>query len=165
MPVNTKEAPRRDLRYGSFADFARDVDAIETAHRAGRLGTTGNWSAGQIMDHLSRFANAAFDGFPKRAPWIVRKLAILIFKKKMLSGEPMPPGFKIPRQAGSMVPSETTTTEEGLAMLRKVFARLDTGDMFTAPSPLFETLTHEQWCKSQLGHAAMHMSFISIDDP
>jgi len=165
MPVNTKEAPRRDLRYGSFAEFARDVDAIETAHRSGRLGTTGNWSAGQIMEHLSRFADSAFDGFPQRAPWIVRKLAILIFKKKMLSGEPMTPGFKIPRQVQFLMPVDATTVEQGSAMLRGVFARLDAGEVFTAPSPLFEKLTHEQWCKSQLGHAAMHMSFITIDDP
>ncbi len=164
MAVDTRQAARRALRYESFADLARDLDAIEEAHRSGRLRTTGNWTASQIMEHLAKFANCAFDGFPGRAPWIVRKAAKLLFKRKILSGEPMPPGFKIPRQASFMVPSAETTTEEGIAMLRLVLARLDRGDRFTAESPIFERLSHEEWCRAQLGHAAMHMSFIEPGD-
>ncbi len=163
--VNTKEAPRRNLRYGSFEDFERDVDAIEATERAGSVNTTGNWTAGQIMEHLGKFSEYALDGFPSRAPWAIRKLAILMFKKKMLSGEPMPAGFKIPRQASYMAPGDDVSVEDGIVRLRGVFARLHAGEKFSASSPVFERLSHEQWCKAQLGHAAMHMSFIALDQP
>lgn len=160
--MDTKAAPRRDLRYESFDDLAADLDAIEAAHRAGTLGVTGNWTPGQIMDHLAKFATCALDGFPGRAPWPIRKLLTVMYKKKILSGDPLPPGYKIPKQAAFMRPREDITTEEGIAELRGIIDRLRAGEQFSQPSPIFENLTHEQWCKAQLGHASMHMSFISV---
>lgn len=164
MTVNTKVAPRRAVRYQTLDDFERDLDRIEAALASGRLRTSGNWSVGQILDHLARFAQCALDGFPSRAPWIIRKIIILLFKKKIMSGEPMPPGYKIPKQANFLAPRDDITPEEGVSKMREVFARLHAGERFTADSPIFERLSHEEWCKAQLGHAAMHMSFLMIDD-
>ncbi len=162
--VNTKTAPRRDLAYRSFDEFEADVDRVEAAHRAGGLTTTGNWTPGQIMEHLAKFANCAFDGFDAMAPWPMRKIMILLFKKKMLSGDPMPAGYKLPKKAEFMLPGDEVATEGGLDQIRAVFLRLQGGERFKAKSPLFERLDHDQWCKAQLGHAAMHMSFIDLGE-
>lgn len=164
MTIDTKTAPRRDVRYQTMEDFERDLDRVEAALASGRLRTSGNWSAGQVLEHLAKFAQCAFDGFPSRAPWIIRKMIILMFKRKIMSGEPMPAGYKIPRQAMFLAPGDGVSAEDGVAQMRAVFARLHRGDRFTAESPIFERLSHEEWCKAQLGHAAMHMSFLMIDD-
>ncbi len=160
MTVDTKTAPRRTLRFDSFEDFERDLDAIEASHKAGTLKTTGNWGAGQIMEHLTRFGKCALDGFQNKAPWPIRKIFTLMYKKKMLTGDPMPSGYKLPKQASYMLPEDGTTTEEGIEMLRAFLLRVQGGEKFKAFSPIFGQLTHEEWCKAQLGHAAMHMSFI-----
>jgi len=159
--VNTKSVERRDISYGSFDDLAADLDAIEAARKAGTLTTTGNWSAGQVMEHVAILMECAVDGFPgKPAPWALRKLARLLFLKKALRGEPLNPGFKIPDQASFLRPGDDTTDEQGLARLRAIVDRVCGGARFTHPSPLFEKLSHEQWTTLQLGHASMHMSFV-----
>ena len=159
--VNTKTAERRGLGYDSFDDLASDLRTIEAAHNAGTLATTGNWSAGQVMEHVAILMECAVDGFPgKPAPWAIRKLARLLFLKKALSGEPLNPGFKIPDQASFLRPGDDTTDERGLARLSAIVERVRGGAEFTHPSPLFEKLSHEQWTTLQLGHASMHLSFV-----
>ena len=158
--VDTKTAGRRSLHYRTLDELASDLDAIRAALGAGTLKTTGNWSAGQVMEHVSILMECAVDGFPSKAPWLVRKLIKMFYLKKALSGEPMPPGFKIPKQADFLTPGADTTDEQGLERLQKILDRVRGSERFTHPSPIFEELTHEQWVKLQLGHASMHMSFI-----
>lgn len=161
MPVDTKTAERRDLRLSSMEELRSELDRIQAAHDAGTLSHTGNWSPGQVLEHLAIFMECAFEGFPSRAPFFVRWIAIPLFKKKAVSGEPMPPGFKLPKQASFMLPGDATTFEQGMSRLRDCLARLDAGDRFTHPSPLLGKLSHEQWIRMQLGHCSMHLSFLS----
>ncbi|MEM9066571.1 MAG: DUF1569 domain-containing protein [Planctomycetota bacterium] len=159
--IDTKTADRRELRYTSLDDLASDIEAIDASWQAGTLKTTGNWSAGQITEHVAILMECAVDGFPgKPAPWLVRKVIKMLFLKKALTGDPLPPGFKIPSQASFLTPGDNTTTEAGVAQLRTIVDRVRGGVRFTHPSPIFEKLTHEQWVMLQLGHASMHMSFI-----
>lgn len=161
MPVDTKTAGRRDLRLASMDELRQELDRIQAAHDAGTLRHTGNWTPGQILEHLAIFVECALDGFPGRAPFFVRWIAIPMFKKKAVSGEPMPPGFKLPRQAAFMLPGDATTFDQGMDRLRTALARLDAGEKFTQPSPLLGKLSHEQWIRMQLGHASMHLSFVN----
>lgn len=160
VTVDTKSVERRDITFATLADISADIDRIEAAHRAGSLRTTGNWSAGQVFEHISILMECAIDGFPSQMPAPMRWMAILLYKKKALSGEKMPAGFKLPKGASFLIPHESTTTEEGLARLRTVLARIDAGERFNQPSPVFGTLTHDQWCTLQAGHATLHLSFI-----
>lgn len=164
MPVDTKKAPRRTIRYRSLAELSADLDRVQRAHDAGTLRTTGNWSAGQILKHCSILMKCALDGFPPGKPplhvwlvtrWIIRPIA--------LRGGPPPPGIKLPPDAGYLLPPEGTTLEDGMNSLRAAVARVaDKGERFSVPSPVFGPLTHEQWTALQLGHCSLHMGFIDL---
>lgn len=160
MTVNTKEAERRSLSYPSFEALLADLDSVESAQAGGTLRTSGNWSPGQVMKHSSILIACALDGFPgKPAPWLVRKLLVTLYKKKALSGAPMPAGFKIPKQADFLDPGDPSF-EEGLAALRGVAERVTGGAQMTHPSPVFEKLSHDEWVILTLGHTSLHMSFL-----
>ncbi|MFI4892885.1 MAG: DUF1569 domain-containing protein, partial [Phycisphaerales bacterium JB058] len=62
--VNTKTAPRRELSFGSLDELGAELDRLEAAGAAGNLGHTGNWTPGEILDHLANFWTCSLDGFP-----------------------------------------------------------------------------------------------------
>lgn len=165
MLIDTKTAQRRDIRYQEFADISEDMDRIEAAHRAGTMTTTGNWSAGQVFDHIAILMECAIDGFPTKAPAPIRWVSILFFKKKALSGSTLPAGFKLPAGASFLIPADSVTFDSGLARLRKVLSRVEAGEQFTQPSPILGRMTQDEWIRLQCSHAALHMSFIRVQAP
>lgn len=161
MTVNTKEASRRALRFSSIEDLAADLDNIEAAAKANTLTVTGNWTAGQILEHCNILFKGAIDGFPGQAPLFVRVIVKLFFKKKALSGEPLKPGIKLGKGTEWLLPNSDVGVDQGIAMLRASVDRvLNGGERFTHASPAFGELTHEEWVILNLGHCSMHMSFI-----
>lgn len=159
-PIDTKSALRRPVRYRSLDELRADLDALERGHRATTLRTTGNWSAGQVQQHCAIFMRCALDGFPHKAPWPIRVVASTLYKRKALSDAPIPSGFRIPKQANFLRPDDDITFDLGAAELREVIARVQAGDRFSHASPLFGRLSHEQWTHMQLGHCALHLSFL-----
>ena len=99
----------------------------------------------------------ALDGFPNKLPAPIRFVAKLLWKKKALSGETPPAGF---RTVSFLEPSGSTGFDEGMAALREKLARVDGGERFTHPSALFGALTHEEWVRMQVGHCRLHLSFL-----
>lgn len=160
--INTKTAPRRDVHFRTIEDVAADLDRVESAPAAGTLTTTGNWTPGQICEHVAILMECAVDGFPSKAPAPIRWLITALYKKKALSGKPMPAGFKIPNQAAFLRPGDQTSDADGIARLRRIIGRVHAGERFTHPSPVFGKLTHDQWVTLQSGHAGMHMSFLKL---
>lgn len=165
MTVNTRRAERRRLHFNAIPDLISEIDRIEAAHRAGAVRTTGNWSPGQIFDHLARFWKGAIDGFPPemKPPFALRFLARRLIKPKAVVGAATPPGIKLPRKAAAILPAADVPFEDGLASLRSQIERINSGARFTALSPLFGELTHDEWTKLQLGHSALHLGFIHTD--
>ncbi len=162
--VDTKSADRRDIRYATIDDLRADLDAIEAAHKAGTLKTTGNWSPGQIFQHCANLWQCALDGFPDNGSWPVRFLVRTLFLKKILNSDAKPPaGFKIPKSASYLTPDDEVRFEEGLKILRTQVNRVaQRNEQFAHPSPLLGTLTHEQWTTVQLGHCRLHLSFLDL---
>lgn len=161
MPtVNTKTAPHRTVTLRSLEDLKTEVANIERALAEGTLQVHGNWTAGQICQHIGKFIQFSIDGFDGSAPWIVRIGAQLLFKKQLLGDKPMPRGIQLPRSAASMLPEPTISDAEGIAFVRAAIARLEAGERMTQPSPVFGRLTHEQWLHLHLKHAAMHLGFV-----
>jgi hypothetical protein len=125
-PINTSKAPRRELSFHCTGCLKEDLAKIEAADRAGTLRVTGNWTAGENLDHVAKTIEFSIDGFPPevRIAWPVRMIARLM-KGRMTSGKTLPAGFKIPQNASYMMPRSGCSFEDGLARLRTVLDRLD----------------------------------------
>lgn len=162
--IDTKTAHRRDVHFSSFEEVSAEMDRLEASLDAGTLTTTGNWTPGQNFEHLGKFLEFAYDGFPTKAPPPVRWIGRLMFKKKATqTEEPIPSGFKLPRQASALLPRDDITDRDGLAYLRAQIARVQHGETMTQTSPLLGKLTHEEWVTLQRKHMALHLSFLHPD--
>ncbi|MEZ6165040.1 MAG: DUF1569 domain-containing protein [Phycisphaerales bacterium] len=127
--------------YASLADINAELDRFEAAHSAGTIRTTGNWSAGQILEHCAIPIRFSMDGFfdeqgkPVSFPWYIKMVGVSVFKP-MLGRSHMKPGIKLPAEASSMLPEDQQDFEGGMARFREQMARLDAGEQMTKPSPL-----------------------------
>ena len=153
MAIPTKHvAGRRALHFNSYQALLDEVHAL--AGKPTRC--LGNWSLGQICQHLAKAMNMALDGVEFKAPWYVRIVARMM-KNRILS-RPMSPGFQLPKPAAAILPDDTDHGE-GIAALEKACARMQTEPQ-RHPHPALGPLTREEWDRLQFLHAAMHLSFI-----
>jgi len=155
MSVNTaKVDARRKLDYKSFDELLADADRLSS----GNVKTLGNWSPGQIFQHLANAYNGSIDGFPGGFPWYIRAMA-RIFKKKLIGG-PMPAGLKMPDKLAKAVMPQPSSTEVGLANLHAAVSRLKQ-ELHRAAHPVFGDVSREEWDTMHLKHASLHMSFLT----
>jgi hypothetical protein len=154
---NPKQVQHRRLRFNSVNECLAEVRAIIAAQHTGKLRCTGNWTAGQVFNHLATWINYGYEGFPLKAPWFVR----LIVRRKLKSyiRDGMPRGVHIPR-----VPNGTTGTEDmpvdaAADKFRNALHRLQT-EPAKFDSPAFGKLTEEQRIAINLRHAELHMGYL-----
>jgi hypothetical protein len=158
VPVNTaKVEGRRKLDYASLDELLADADRLSSCP----IKTLGNWSAGQIFEHLANVYNGSIDGFAMTFPWPMRMVARL-FKSKLIHGV-MPPGLKLPAEGTKQLMPEPISTEEGLAALHEAVARLQR-EPHRAKHPVLGDLTRDEWNAIHLNHAGLHMSFLAPAD-
>lgn len=162
--MNPKSAPRRELKLGSFDELHAELDRIEAAHNAGTLRHTGNWTPAEILDHLAIVKEFTLDGFPFKVNPILRYGAQLFIKPKVIRGEPLPAGIKLSGPATAMLPRKGVGFRDAIQRLRTVLGRLDYGEQFNKPSPIFGKFTHQQWSTLHLGHSKLHLSFLTYDN-
>jgi hypothetical protein len=161
--VDTKSAPRRDLRIGSLDALRAELDALAAGAAAGTLESTGNWTPGENLDHTSRFMAYAMDGFDVRAPLVIRAIGAItkpLITRMLKNPKPMKPGFKNRGGGRFLEPEPGAELQPGLDRARSCLDRLDAGERFTHPSPLFGHFTHEQWSALQCKHCELHWSFL-----
>ncbi len=156
--VNTRHVEgRRAVSFATIDDAVADAERVAAADQTGNAKTVGNWTVGQILNHLATWATYAYDGAPFRAPWFIRIIA-RTFKKRFLT-KAMPAGGRIPRVPGGTYGTEIVPTDVALDRFRKAFTRLK-HEPPTAPSPAFGPLTHEEAIALNLRHAELHLSFV-----
>jgi hypothetical protein len=157
--INTKKVrDRRALRFGTLDDVLRDAELLAEAARGGTLRATGNWTLGQALAHLATWVNMPFDGYPRMQPpaWWMRLLRPVITWWLVHKG--FPAGVRIAGAPGGTFGIEPCEVDDGLNRLRAAFRRLvDAAPMRT--SPVFGTMTREEWIKFHLRHAELHLSF------
>ncbi len=152
MPVNTKKvAGRRAVKYASLDELLADARRFSEIE----FQKLGNWSPGQIYEHLARTMNCSLDGFDMTFPAPLRWIMSLFMKKRMLY-KSIPAGFK---STAKMVASDSIATETGLANLEQAIHRHQ-GNPTYVLHPGFGKLTPEEWIAFHLRHAEMHMSFL-----
>jgi hypothetical protein len=155
-PVDTaKIAGRRELHFNTLDDILADVDRLASGRQ---IKTLGNWSAGQIFEHVARVMEKSIDGFESKQPAIVRFILGRTIKSWMLN-KPMAAGFRLPKKAGAELIAPATSLEEGLAHIRKAIGRLQ-AEPNRVPSPFLGPLTREEWDKIHCRHAELHLSFL-----
>jgi hypothetical protein len=148
---------RRPLTYSSLDQIMPDVDRL----MSDRYKTVGNWSLGQICNHLSGAVTASVQGFGFKAPWILRMtLAPIAWRQIMKSGE-MQEGFKREEKYMPKLGLDDRAEVEALrASLRLLAAH--TGPL--APHPFFGKLSREEWERLHCLHSALHLSFAVPDN-
>lgn len=158
MTVNTKQVQgRRTARYASLDEFLDDARRLADME----VQALGNWSQGQIYEHLARALNSSIDGAGFSFPAPLRLMMSLFMKRKFLTQQ-LPAGFKAPAKAQKFIPDETSVAD-GLASLEAAITR-QKQESDRALHPGFGSLTHEEWDQFNLRHAEMHMSFLVSGD-
>lgn len=159
-------AEKRDWRpttYLSIAELRAEMDAIDAAERAGRLRTTGGWTAGQILEHCGKFMRMSFDGFDEmRVPWIIRLVGSAVLKPRIGKSH-MKPGIRLPGSATSLLPREGVSFDEGMGVLRAQVSRIEAGERMTRDSPVLGRMTHDRWVLVHLDHCRLHFGFLRTD--
>ena len=155
MQINTKRVQgRRKVRYDSLDALLADARRLSGVE----VRTLGNWSQGQIYEHIAWSLDASIDGAGFSFPAPVRWWMTLLMKRKFLK-QTLPAGFKATEQ---FIPEETSV-EEGLVSLEKAIARQQQ-ESKRALHPAFGNIGHEGWNNFNLRHAEMHMSFLVDSD-
>ncbi len=162
MPTNTRKAFRRDLSFDSLADLEAELDRVRTAHHAGTLRVSGNWSAGQILGHLAKWMRWDIDDeFPFTASPVLRLVCVL-FKKQVVN-RPFKPGMNFKPKTGDLQGDPDYAFEEGWDRLQAQLDRVRAGESMACDNPALGRITHEQGMRMHLNHAAHHLGYLHYD--
>lgn len=160
MSVDTKTVRLRNLHFKTLADITAEAERLAAADKAGTLKAMGNWTVGQIFNHVASWASYPYEGFPTRLkplPFFLKPLIKLSKNKFLTKG--MPQGVKIPKVEGGTVGNEPLSTEDGLKKLRAAMQRLESSPPIH-PSPAFGNLTHDEVKRLNMRHAELHFGFL-----
>ena len=153
--IDTKTAPRRQVSYQTLDDLVADAERLSAAGAP----TTGNWSRGQIFEHVALIMDMTVDGFAFTLNPIVRFFAKTLFFKRFLKNG-MPSGFKPSKSVQQKVVPDETDEQEALNHLRITVERLKQLDHYVDHA-VFGKLDPDQARAINRRHAEMHMSFIA----
>lgn len=156
---NTKRAPRREVRFGSLGDLGAELDRLERVHSEGKLSYSGNYTPGQALHHLARWAERYTTGdLPTDLP-----LPIKIFGR-VLGGRLLNKGFPagLAGPTGQRQPEPDVSFEDGLAYLRAQTSLIEASDL-AHKNPMYGRMTHDDVVKLHLRHAELHLSFLDIE--
>jgi hypothetical protein len=129
-----------------------EVDRLLVGHQP-----VGNWSLGQVCNHLAGGIILSVDGFPTKAPWVLRKTVGPIVWKRVSTSGRMPEGVKIPEGFEPKPDLDDRAEVEALRAAIQAFG-MHTGPL--AAHPFFGPLSHKDWERFHLIHAAHHLSYV-----
>lgn len=158
LPIDTTKAERRTLRFETVDELLAEVDRIVAAEQAGTLRRTGNWTTGQIFNHVSAWVLYGYNGYPADARWFTK----IMFRARMTAvlNNPMRAGVIMPHVPNGTYSTDVVSTEEGAEKLRGAFTRLKNGEPCTHASQVLGELTQEERIQYNLRHAELHLSFL-----
>ena len=117
----------------------------------------GNWSLGQICQHLGIAMHECVEGDKIfTAPLWLRIVGPWVRPRILKRG--LPRGFQIPRGGERLIPPPVAF-EDGLAKLQGGLAALKSSQR-RAAHPVFGRMNLAEWDQFHLRHAELHLSFI-----
>lgn len=145
---------RRILKFNSIQELLADAERAVQRN----AGTTGNWSLGQIIEHLAIAMDKSIDGFQELPPWFIRVIGRWFLKGAFLH-KPMKAGFKLPAKAETELVSGPIEPQQALDHMRRAAERLKTTTT-RQPHPVVGPLTADEWNQLHCRHAELHFSFV-----
>lgn len=145
-------AVRRALAFTSLDQVMPEVDRLLDGYA-----TMGNWSLGQICNHLGDTLRCSIEGFGARAPWLIRALVGGTIKRRVLTTGMMREGIKVPAQFLPKPGLDDRAEAEAFRAALRIFAS-HTGPV--ADHPLFGPMTPKEWDRLHCIHCAHHLSFV-----
>jgi hypothetical protein len=144
---------RRSLSFESLDQVMPEVDRLlETGYTR-----AGNWTLGQICEHLSRTLRLAIEPDGKKAPWLIRAtLGPALFRHVVRTGR-MRTGIPAPGQLG---PGNPADDREGVEMLRSTIPQALERIPASMEHPFFGRVGREDFLRLQCIHCAHHLSFL-----
>lgn len=155
MVDTARVTDRRTVHFANLAEMQADAEQMAVQNPE----VLGNWSFGQILQHLANAMNCAFDGFGFRAPWIAR-MCVAPFIKNSFMIKAMPAGLRLPGRAKKLLPAEVPVSV-GLQNFRNAVARFESATP-DAVHPFFGKLASQEWVLLALRHAELHLSFVRL---
>jgi hypothetical protein len=144
---------RRTLDLHSLAAVREEVANL---HRAG-YEKTGQWDLAMICDHVGEGMKAAMGEFPRKAPWIIRKLFGPMILKRILADRRMKTGIKVPKW---WLPQSTRDESTAVRDFMALLSRFDEAGDCPGEHPFFGRLPKSQWTELVCIHAGHHLSFL-----
>jgi hypothetical protein len=144
-------ADRRTLEFARLDEVMPEVDRLLAGHA-----TVGNWSLGQICNHLAGMYRMSVEGFGVQMPWLFRATLGRVFKKKIFAERRMKAGIKVPER---FLPKPGLDDRAEAEALRASIAHYRAHPEPRAPHPFFGQLTGDEWDRVHLIHSAHHLSF------
>ena len=144
---------RRNVDFSSYQDILDDVRSL--ASRPTRQ--LGNWSLGEICEHLASAMNMAVDGPPVQA-LVAYSHGRTTDQEALFCRDHSSPASSCQATPRRSCPSGADT-DKGITALARAIERIQrTADR--KPHPIFGRMTNEEWDRMQFLHSAMHLSFI-----
>ena len=144
-------AARRKLTFDSLDQVMPDVDRLLLEHV-----TVGDWSLGQICNHLARGIRNTVEDCPERAPWLVRKTIGPLILKRMLRTGRWPTGIRLPKQYEPKPGADARAEAEALRIALQVLTS-HSGPL--ADHPFAGPIPRHEWERFHCIHCAHHLSF------
>ncbi|AGA25058.1 DUF1569 domain-containing protein [Singulisphaera acidiphila] len=145
-------AERRTLSFATLDRVMPDVDQLLEGHE-----TLGNWSLGQICNHLATGITGSVDGFPFRTPWIYRKTLGAVRRRRVFQTGRMATGVQLPSRFCPKPGLDARAEAEALRATLRYYAGYQEP---LAMHPIFGELTRDEWSRLHAIHCAHHLSFV-----
>ncbi|MBE7439711.1 MAG: DUF1569 domain-containing protein [Spirochaetales bacterium] len=145
-----------------FQNLAEAQDYIKNLVFSGK--TSGNWTAEEILTHLSAAVECTLYGFSAQYPRLIRRSIGSVFGRLIFAMRFFPAGVPNIRAIPHFpVPREGNAFEIARHKLLGLIAQLQQGEP-VKEHPFFGPLSREKWFALHTYHLAHHLSYIVVLD-
>ena len=148
----TMKAFRRPLAFASLDRVMPDVDRLLEGHT-----TVGDWSLGQICNHLTQSLTWTVEGFPKLTPWFVRKTIGPLLLRRILRTGRFPDSIKLPN---AYLPKPGLDDRAEAEALRAALWHFASHSAPLSDHPMAGAISQADWERFHCIHCAHHLGFV-----